>query len=638
MAKIFISYRRDDARMTAGRLHDALARHFGKKQLFMDVDNLLAGQRFDRELDSALNQCDVLLAVIGPHWMDILNQRVSGADTDPDERDYVREEIAAALARNVTVIPVLVDGAALPAKSALPDDIQDLALHQKHDITYERFGRDVDDLAAAIKIVRKARGSSTPSSFSLGRLIAGLALLLFIGGAGYTTYNGQLVQLLGTLTGRTTEQAELEAERKAERERLRKELADARKRAEDSEKQRLAMLAAQEAERKTAEAEAKSHGSEHSRNPGWFGGKIRNVTSDIAASLGLTELKGTVIEELTPNGPGDAAGLKPGDIIIDVAGTKIKDSRSFARKISSFPPGARLDVVIWRDGKQRTVAVKLGIFPGANREKHKSDADGNRRDPALSVKPGSGESFKDCDTCPEMVVVPAGSFMMGSPKGEGGRDEDEGPQREVTFAKPFAVGKFEVTWDEWDACVAGRGCDNAPVEKAGGDNGWGKGRRPIIEVDWKDAKAFASWLSKKTGKPYRLLTEAEWEYAARAGSTTRYSWGDDVGKGNANCNGCGSEWDDKQTAPVGSFKPNGFGLHDMHGNVWEWVEECYKNSYKGAPSDGTAVTSSTCERRVLRGGSWNYLPQLLRSAYRIRSRPVNRGSYIGFRIARTLTP
>ena len=257
-----------------------------------------------------------------------------------------------------------------------------------------------------------------------------------------------------------------------------------------------------------------------------------------------------------------------------------------------------------------------------------------------------GTTCRDCQdktpggafVCPEMVVIPAGKFTMGSPANEPGRQSREGPQREVTIARPFAVGKFEVTWDEWLACVAERGCDNDPVDKAGGDNRWGRGQRPVIEVDWDDAKAYATWLSAKTGATYRLLTEAEWEYAARAGTTTAYSWGADIGKGNANCDGCGSQWDDKQTAPVGSFKPNAFGLHDMHGNVWEWVEDCYVNNYEGAPADGSARVTSDCPSRVVRGGSWNYGPRTLRSADRGWSQPDDRGIDLGFRLARTLNP
>src|SRR5437868_4027030 len=179
--------------------------------------------------------------------------------------------------------------------------------------------------------------------------------------------------------------------------------------------------------------------------------------------------------------------------------------------------------------------------------------------------------------CAEMVVVPAGEFALGSPATEKGRRENEGPQHKVKIAKPFAVSKFPVTFADWDACVSVGGCPQI------GDNGYGRGTRPVINVNWNEAQQYVSWLSKMTGRPYRLLTESEWEYAARAGTQTAYFWGEEIGKDNANCNGCGSQWDNRGTSPVGSVKPNAFGLYDMAGNVWQWVQDCYQNNYNGAP-------------------------------------------------------
>ncbi|HEY7675400.1 MAG TPA: formylglycine-generating enzyme family protein [Burkholderiales bacterium] len=260
------------------------------------------------------------------------------------------------------------------------------------------------------------------------------------------------------------------------------------------------------------------------------------------------------------------------------------------------------------------------------------------------------KSFRDCPDCPEMVVVPAGSFTMGSPPDEEGRlDDREGPQRQVTIARPFAVGKFEVTFSEWDACVTDEGCKHRPD-----DQGWGRGRRPVINASWDDITSeYLPWLSRKTGKTYRLLTEAQWEYAARGVTSAstpsgRYWWGDKASHDHANygkdqCCGGHKEGRDQweNTAPVGQFPANPFGLHDMHGNIWEWVEDCWHGSYVGAPIDGSAWTASCAEpSRVLRGGSWNDRPQSLRSAYRIRIRPAVRifeyGT--GFRVGRTLDP
>ena len=169
------------------------------------------------------------------------------------------------------------------------------------------------------------------------------------------------------------------------------------------------------------------------------------------------------------------------------------------------------------------------------------------------------------------------------------------------------------------------------------DRGWGRGGRPVIDVSWEDAEAYVAWLSRETGESYRLPSESEWEYAARAGTTTRYSWGQDVGRNRANCRDCGSRWDGDQTAPAGSFAANGWGLHDMHGNVWEWVADCWHENYARAPRDGTAWTSGgNCGRRVLRGGSWSNTPVYLRSANRnnLRCRRAQRRQR-GFRVSRT---
>ncbi len=246
------------------------------------------------------------------------------------------------------------------------------------------------------------------------------------------------------------------------------------------------------------------------------------------------------------------------------------------------------------------------------------------------------QEFQECAKCPVMVVLPAGEFTMGAPKTEPGWQKEELPQHRVFIASSFAVSKFEVTFEEWDACVKLGGCSGNP----GLDAGWGRGQRPVINVSWDDAKQYVTWLSQVTGQQYRLLSESEWEYAARAGANSAYAWGDDIGKNNANCYGCGSKWDNSLTAPVGSFAGNAFGLHDMTGNVIEWVEDCWNNPDKQAdlnpPNDGSPWRVGDCKRRVARGGSWSDDPILLRSSSRIEFLSTIRNDLLGFRVARTL--
>lgn len=229
---------------------------------------------------------------------------------------------------------------------------------------------------------------------------------------------------------------------------------------------------------------------------------------------------------------------------------------------------------------------------------------------------------------PEMVVIPAGSFEMGCVSGEECY-EDEMPVRTVTIARPFAVSKYEITFEDYDRFTAPNEAD---------DEGWGRGRRPVVNVSWNDAGEYVAWLSSQTGQSYRLLSEAEWEYAARAGSTTQFTWGRHIGEERANCGGCATEWDFFQTAPVGSFAPNAFGLHDVHGNAWEWVEDCWNANYSGAPSNAEAWLSGDCSQRILRGGSYDDFHYDLRSAVRYANDADERTRSLGFRIARTLVP
>ncbi|NBC35979.1 SUMF1/EgtB/PvdO family nonheme iron enzyme [Novosphingobium sp. FSY-8] len=253
--------------------------------------------------------------------------------------------------------------------------------------------------------------------------------------------------------------------------------------------------------------------------------------------------------------------------------------------------------------------------------------------PFPALRPGS--VFADGADLPEMVVIPAGSFIMGSTPALNRSagvwkmfDAMEGPQRRVTIAKPFAVGRYSVTFAQWDACVADGGCNGYRPD----DNGWGRGRRPVINVNYTDAMAYVAWISKKTGQRYRLLSEAEWEYAARAGTNTVFWWGAKVSPDYANY---GNVYD--RTTEVGAYPANRFGLHDMSGNTAQWVADCHHATLKGGPTDGSAWDADQdCKLRNVRGGGWSLMDWTMHVAQRIGDPIAARNNHLGFRVARDL--
>jgi formylglycine-generating enzyme required for sulfatase activity len=483
--KIFINYRRDDSIGTAGRLHDRLAQTFGRDKLFMDVDHIPAGVDFVAHLNRQVASCNAILVIIGPNWLDAKDESGGRRLDNPD--DFVTLEIAAALARDIRVIPVLVDGARMPKADKLPDSIKPLVRRNAVEVRNAHFGQDAEALVARM---REALGDESTGSSrwrfeprSRRRAVmaaAAVAVLLMVGWGGYA------------LVRHTVEQRPQQAEPKREEE---------------------------------------------------------------------------------------------------------------------------------------------------------QDA---RRDPAFTVAPGSGQSFRDqlasgqpCPICPEMVVAPSGGFTMGSPISEPDRESDEA-QVWVSIARPFAVGKFAVAFDEWDACVTDGGCNGHRPD----DQGWGRGKRPVITVNWDDANAYAAWLSRKSGKTYRLLSEAEREYVARAGTTTPFWWGSSITPNQANYDSSAGAYGGrdpkgeyrKKSMPVDSFEPNPWGLYNVHGNVWEWTADCWNSNNAGNPGDGSARTTGICGRRVVRGGSWNSGPRFLRAADRDAHTAYVRNISLGFRLARTLNP
>ena len=291
-------------------------------------------------------------------------------------------------------------------------------------------------------------------------------------------------------------------------------------------------------------------------------------------------------------------------------------------------PGVRLDFLL----KRNPVSVPLFDLSGLQDMKVrllvKANAEGDAATIAASAEIAIAVARLVAELAGEMVEIPGGTFRMGDLSVSGVGQFYELPVHSVTVPS-FWMGKHEVTFSQWDACVADGGCSYSP-----GDSGFGRGNRPVINVSWDDIQEFIVWLNARTGGGYRLPTESEWEYAARAGSHGLYSWGDEIGVNRANCDGCGSQWDNTETAPVGSFPANAWGLHDVHGNVWEWVEDCWNSSYEGAPVDGSAWSSGTCSQRVIRGGSWIFNPRDLRSSVRGWGNRSARGDNLGFRLAR----
>jgi formylglycine-generating enzyme required for sulfatase activity len=421
----------------------------------------------------------VLVAMIGPRWLDLLKERQAST-----EGDFVREEIAAALKRAIPVIPVLIDRAPLPRADQLPEDLRNLVMYHKHDVTHEHFGREVEELIAAIK-------ANSPSGADTG-------------------------------------------------------------------------------------------GASPARKWGLIGGGAAAAIAIAAVGAHYAGLPLPGLTSETAKRSGDAGG----------------EAKANAGSGESGKTGGA--------GEQKTANLDPAV-------------EARKRAESERMKPG--RVFRDCpDLCPEMVVMGPGEFKMGSANGE----EDERPAHKVTIAKPFAVGKYEVTFAEWDACVTDGGCQYKP------DADWGRDRQPVMRVSWDDiTKEFLPWLSRKAGAPYRLLSESEWEYAARQGTASKYATGEAIQRTQA-------QFSERRAAEVGTFPPGPWGLSDVHGNVWEWVQDCHNDSYSGIPADGRPAPEAPDCVRVMRGGSWGDGPEALRSSNREWDSADSRRNVIGFRVARSM--
>ncbi|OED42323.1 hypothetical protein AB833_06625 [Chromatiales bacterium (ex Bugula neritina AB1)] len=302
-------------------------------------------------------------------------------------------------------------------------------------------------------------------------------------------------------------------------------------------------------------------------------------------------------------GSGDAAGT------VEEAGLAVQSAENV---VETAPAASETEQVNDPAATATTDAVAPAVEP--------EDKSLEYIEPVAGQKPQAADSGTVEFFAPVMVAIPAGKFIMGSSSGA----DDEKPAHEVTISA-FSMSRYEITMEQYRVFAAATSRPSPQFEEA-------DSKSPVTNVNWLDAISYTEWLSEKTGRKYRLPSEAEWEYAARAGTTTDFNTGEEL-KGAANCIGCGSKWDDKRAAPVGNFPPNDFGLYDVHGNVWEWVQDCWTDNYDGRDGSAGAIEEKGCERRVLRGGSWYNEADYARSSYRGNESPDYRDSGVGFRVA-----
>jgi len=579
---VFINYRRDDSAGWAGRLHERLVRSLPRRRVFIDIEDIEGGEAFARLLDAEVARCDVFLAVIGRRWLEPVG--ADGRRRIDDPNDFVRIEIASALRRDaVYVIPVLVDGATVPAADTLPEDMRALVERNAVEISRDNFDQDTRRLMTTIgrrlPLTVRWRRQLTWAG-ALGGVAALAAAVLA------AIYVGQIPHAFG-----------LES---------------------------LVRPSARE----------------------W-----RTLT---------------YVDKTNPALLAVFAARYPGT-------PEAYDATMWRQYVS-----ARAWSKIATSNDRRAIADFLGTY----RDSPETGA-ARKRLAALPPEPvdGPGDAaplsrFADCADCPEMVVIPPGALTMGSLETEWtvAEDRDEGPRQAVRVPHAFAAGRFEVTVGQYRRFVEATGHDPGfecigVVDPGGASKVWdaipGRDFRtpgfpqsddhPVVCVSWDDAKAYLEWLGKTTGAHYRLPTEAEWEYLARAGSDDAYTYGDDESRlcqfGNGADRGMDASWNANRwcadgtalgTAPVGSFRPNAFGLMDTHGNVHEWVADCYHDSYAGMPeatrAEGAAWVNPNCATRVIRGGCWAYPPTQLRSARREAWEPYKRSYCVGFRAVRDLTP
>jgi formylglycine-generating enzyme required for sulfatase activity len=578
-SRIFISYRREDAEYPVGRLAEDLCKHFPRDQVFQDIASIDPGADFVEALQQALDTCAAVLVVIGPRWLTAADHHGRRRLDLPD--DWVRHEIVESLRRpGVRVFPVLLD-AEMPTAEELPEPLRPLTRRQAFPLTGRHWAKDVAELAEFLKRVPglaapPAAETKVPQARPASESVEPPARAATIARppAGITA----------------------EVQRPKKDETLRAGSAPG---VVETEKRPGGVKPA-------PEIVVGPRGKTGAKVP-WKLVAAVGAAMAIALFVFFTRGERPRAPAPTPTTKVETPAAKPA--------------------IKQPEPAVEPETAVARTPQHELTPRPTDKTPPAKPAIEKPEPAAEPVTTALKT----GETFRDCDQCPQMVGILAGRFLMGSPATDMDRWADEIPQHEARIGRAFAIGRFEVTFNEWDACVAAGGCRHRPD-----DNGWGRGKRPVIDVSWDDARAYIAWLSQKTGRRYRLPSEVEWEYAARAGATARYPWGDDPSSNRANFRESGSQWSGTQTAPVGSFGSNGYALYDMIGNVSEWVQDCWNEDYRRAPADGSAWEAGECGRRVVRGGAWTSNPRGARTATRRGDGLGHRNSDLGFRVARDL--
>ena len=583
---IFINYRRVLNLKDAQLLEKILQKKFGAGKVFLDTSGIEGGKHWLHTLEAQVDASSAMVSLIGKGWADVRDEAGARRLGNPD--DFVRFEIARAFSRKIPVLPVLIDGAAMPDTPDLPRNLLPLLFVQAMLFRAESANDDGEKIAnrlAALIEEAKPKG---------GRLwMAGAAAVALAAGIAAGPSLQKALGVLPPIPADVTAAAKAVRDAEADARQARK---DAEAALRERDQAQAALKTAQEA---LANAQAK-------------GEAAASHTAELAAQLKSAE-----------------QSLREAQTALKAANERAEREEA-ARKKAEVAQKAEKDRADRAEAARKDAEAELtAALEQRQRDTRKDTATGT------SGAGKAGDIFKDCPDCPEMVTVPAGSFTMGSPDGEPEHQSSEGPQHKVTFERPFAVGRFAVTFAQWDACANDGGCGSYLPK----DEGWGRGDRPVINVNWNDAQAYVKWLSEKTGKQYRLLSEAEREYVTRAGTKGAFWWGASISPEQANYNGRSTYNNGstgkyrQQTVPVKSFEPNPWGLYQVHGNVWEWVEDCWNENYHNAPSNGSAWTTGTCTYRVLRGGSWINDPQNLRAARRDRYNRVDRYYSFGFRVA-----